>query len=88
MCFSHEGVEAELALAAFTAQLTVKLSLNARNHWCDHADYRSHGRRSAARGAVLNIRECKQAAIVGCSYKYQAIMEAVLMNGMTCRYSC
>lgn len=39
---------------------------------------------SATRGAVLNIRECKQAASVDCSYKYQVIMEAVLMNEMSC----
>lgn len=77
----------QAALAAFTRRLTVKLSLNAGDHWCDCAGYRSPGRRSAERGAVLNISECKQAAIVGCSYKYQAIMEAVLMNEVTCHYS-
>lgn len=74
----------KLVLAAFPDQFRGIFT----ELWCDHARDRSHSRRSAARGAVLSIRGCKQAAIVGWSYKYQAIMEAVLMKEMTCHYSC
>lgn len=84
-CFSQEHLEVGSCCLFRSVQWSFRLT---RNLWCDHGRDRSHSRRSAARGAVLSTRECKQAAIVGWSYKYQAIMEAVLMKEMTCHYSC